>query len=63
MDNSYQMSDDKHKKELDGKLISLKEDYEVKYWCKALNCTEQELRAAVAAVGDSAKKVREYLGQ
>jgi hypothetical protein len=57
------MSDDKNKKELDGKLISLKEDYEVKYWCNALNCTEKQLRDAVAAVGHSAAKVRDYLGQ
>ncbi|MGI4762316.1 MAG: DUF3606 domain-containing protein [Janthinobacterium lividum] len=45
----------------DNDLISLEEDYEVRDWCKALECTEQQLRAAVAAVGHSAAKVREYL--
>jgi hypothetical protein len=55
------MSDDKHKKELDGKLISLKEDYEIKYWCNIFKCTEQQLKDAVAAVGHSASKVRDYL--
>jgi hypothetical protein len=55
------MSDDKGKTGQDRKLISLKEDYEVRDWCKALNTTPEKLKAAVAAVGDSAEKVREYL--
>lgn len=33
----------------------------VRDWCKSLGCTEEELRKAVAAVGDSATKVRDYL--
>ena len=41
--------------------ISLSEDYEIRDWTKSLGVTEQELRDAVAAVGNSADKVREYL--
>jgi hypothetical protein len=41
--------------------INLNQDYEVRDWSKSLGVTEQELRAAVAAVGDRADKVREYL--
>ena len=55
------MSDDESKTGQDRKLISLTEDYEVRDWCKSLNCTEQELRAAVKAVGNSAEKVRAFL--
>jgi hypothetical protein len=46
---------------MDRKLIALKEPYEVRDWCKSLGCTEAELKAAVAAVGHSAVKVRAYL--
>lgn len=48
---------------MDRKLISLSEPYEVRDWCKSLGCTEAELRAAVAAVGHSAAKVRAHLGE
>ncbi len=30
-------------------------------WCEVLNCTEKELLGAIAAVGNSAKEVDEYL--
>ena len=46
----------------DRKLIALSEPYEVRDWCKSLGCTEDQLRAAVAAVGNSAEKVRAHLG-
>lgn len=55
------MSDDKSKTGQDRRLISLTEDYEVRDWCKNLNTTEDKLRAAVKAVGNSADKVRAYL--
>lgn len=55
------MSDDKQQTGQDRKLISLKEDYERRDWALSLGCTEDELRAAVAAVGNSAEKVREHL--
>ncbi len=52
------MSDDKTKTGgQDRKRINLNEDYEV----RDLGVTEQQLRDAVKAVGDSADKVREHL--
>lgn len=53
------MADDKSKTGQDRKLISLKEDYEVRTWCKTLGTTPERLKAAVAAVGHSEDKVRE----
>jgi hypothetical protein len=47
----------------DKDLINLSQPHEVRDWCKSLGCTEAELRAAVAAIGNSAKKVRSYLAQ
>ena len=55
------MADDTKKTGLDRKLISLGEPHEVRSWTESLGVTEQQLKAAVAAVGNSADKVREYL--
>ena len=55
------MSDDPKKTGEDRKLISLEQDHEVRSWTQSLGVTELQLRAAVAAVGHSADKVREYL--
>ena len=55
------MADDTSKTALDGKLISLKEVYEVQYWTQALGISAEQLREAVAAVGPSVKAVREYV--
>ena len=55
------MTDSKTKTALDRQLISLKEDYEVRDWCKAFGCTPAQLEDAVAAVGHSAEAVRAYL--
>jgi hypothetical protein len=56
------MSDDlKDRGAQDRARIALGEDHEVKYWTTHLNVTRQQLEAAVAAVGNSAEKVREYL--
>jgi hypothetical protein len=55
------MPDDTSKTGSDRKLISLEQDYEVRDWAKSLGCTEDELRAAVKAVGNSADRVREHL--
>jgi len=41
--------------------ISLSEDYEVRDWMQTLGVSEDRLREAVKAVGNSAEKVREYL--
>lgn len=55
------MPDDTSKTGSDRKLISLKEDYEVRDWANSLGCTPEQLRSAVEAVGHSADKVREHL--
>jgi hypothetical protein len=47
--------------DMDRKEISLKEDYEVRYWTEALGVSKDELRDAIAAVGRSAERVRSYL--
>ncbi len=45
----------------DSKLISLNEDWEVKYWTEAFGCSVMQLKDAVKAVGHSAEKIKEYL--
>jgi len=55
------MADDPKKTALDRKLIALNEPHEVRSWTESLGVSEQQLRAAVAAVGNSAEKVRAYL--
>jgi hypothetical protein len=56
------MSDDKtNKGNPDRKLISLEEDYEVRYWTKALGVSEDRLRELVTKHGHSAEKIREAL--
>ena len=56
------MTDNMRETALDRKLISLKEDYEVRDWCTSLGCTPEQLRAAVKAgtpIGLKAKAVME----
>jgi hypothetical protein len=56
------MSDDKNKTgPHDASLISLSEDYEVRYWTDALGISEAELRRAVGTVGNRADAVRAHL--
>ena len=55
------MSDDKSNPGQDRKLISLTEDHDVRDWCTSLGCTESELHFALAKVGNSVEKVREFL--
>lgn len=56
------MSDNKNKiAPQDAQRINVNEDYEVQYWCKALGCNPDELKAAVKAVGAMAADVRAYL--
>ena len=43
------------------KLVRLNEKWAVQYWMTALGCSETELRAAVATVGDGVPAVREFL--
>ena len=56
------MTDDKNSiGSPDRDRISLNEDYEIRDWTKSLGVSEDELREAVDAVGNSADKVRDYL--
>ncbi|RZL88518.1 MAG: DUF3606 domain-containing protein [Variovorax sp.] len=55
------MPDDPTKTGRDRSLIAIEQEYEVRDWAMSLGCTEEELREAVKAVGNSADKVREYL--
>ena len=47
----------------DSARVSLHDPDEVSYWCSAFQCTEHELRRAVAAVDDSADAVGNWIGQ
>jgi hypothetical protein len=56
------MSDDKSKAGgQDRKRISLSEDYETRDWSKKFGVTPEQLRAAVAAVGNDAAAVEAHL--
>jgi len=56
------MSDDKSKTGgQDRSRINVNEDYELRDWSKSMHTTPERLKEAVAAVGDRADKVREYL--
>jgi Protein of unknown function (DUF3606) len=46
---------------LDGSLINIGQDYEVRYWCEKLGISEDQLKSAVAKVGPLVKHVREHL--
>jgi hypothetical protein len=46
---------------LDHDRINMTEPCQRRAWMELLNCTEQELRAAVNAVGPSPSSVRDYL--
>jgi len=52
----------KHKA-ADRALIALSQPYEVRYWSKKFKITPAKLKAAVAAVGHSSKKVGAYLAK
>lgn len=57
------MSDDKNKTGQDRRLISLEEDYERRDWAQKFGVSEEALRAAVEAVGNSADDVEAHLGK
>lgn len=57
------MSDNTSKTALDRQLVSVDQEYEIRDWMKSFGCTEEELRAAVKAVGNSADNVREFLSR
>lgn len=58
------MSDDRTKAHgQDRQRINVNEDYELRDWAKSLKTTPERIKEAVAAVGDRADKVREFVGQ
>jgi hypothetical protein len=46
----------------DRSKINMSEEYEVKYWLKALGVSKSELQHAVDKVGNAAAAVRKELG-
>ena len=57
------MSDDlKRRGPQDRSWVNLNEEWEMKWWCAQFNCSEEELREAVNAVGVSAEAVRRAVG-
>ena len=57
------MSDDTSQRgPRDRSRINLNQAHEVRYWTQTLGVSEAELSRAVGAVGSSADKVREFLG-
>ena len=47
----------------DSKRINVNEEYELRDWSKSLGVTPTALKEAVAAVGTSAEKVKEYFSK
>jgi len=45
----------------DPKKININQDWEVRYWCKELGVTAEELVEAVKAVGPMVEDVRAYV--
>ena len=42
--------------------IDLRNDADIEFWCRKLQCSEVELRLAVAEVGQAPLTVAEHLG-
>lgn len=55
------MADDTSKTGYERKFLSLEQAHEIREWATNLGCTEEELRAAVKAVGNCSAKVRACL--
>lgn len=47
----------------DRNRINVNEEYELRDWSKSLGVTPEELKRAVAQVGDRADAVRQHLGK
>lgn len=45
----------------DRERVSLIQGHEVRYWCDRFDCSEQQLRDAVDAVGDRVDAIEAYL--
>jgi hypothetical protein len=46
---------------LDPGRVNSMDPIEMRYWCRALHCSEDELQSAVAEVGEHVTEVRELL--
>lgn len=46
----------------DPNTINLHQQHEISYWTKTLGVSEEKLRNAVNAVGNSVAKVKQHLG-
>lgn len=55
------VKDGRPKTNADRREISIEHRREIESWCRALDCTEAELRAALRAVGRSTAEVRVFL--
>jgi hypothetical protein len=55
------MDDLKNKGAQDRSQINMHEDFEVRYWTKALGVSKEQLQKAVDKVGNSAAAVRKEL--
>ncbi|MDA8442850.1 MAG: DUF3606 domain-containing protein [Peptococcaceae bacterium] len=47
----------------DTSKVNIHDQFEVRWWCHELGCTESELKSAVYAVGTSADEVRKHLNK
>jgi len=56
------MDSSRHRGQPDRSKINMSEDFEVRYWCKHLDVTREELQRVVDKVGSSAKAVEKELG-
>lgn len=45
----------------DGRRVNVNQAHEVTYWCKKFGCSEEQLRAAVKAVGVMVTDVEKQL--
>ena len=62
--NGETMSDDlKQRGAQDRSRINTSEDHEMRYWSKKFGVSEDQLKAAVKKVGNSAKAVEEELAK
>lgn len=57
MNNHLQMQ------QTDQVYISMQQDYEIHFWAMELGVTEEQLRHAVNAAGDSLDDIRRHLGR
>jgi Protein of unknown function (DUF3606) len=46
---------------LDPGRVNSMDPIELRYWCRELGCSEEELQSAVAEVGEHVTEVREHL--